>query len=64
MKIANKTMLELFYALQRSRGYKERLNRSYNVKTRPKTRFRGLTARKTKFLGFFCKTEGLNINKH
>ena len=27
-KTANKTSLELFYALQRSRGYKERLKRS------------------------------------
>ena len=28
MKTATKTMLELFYALQRSRGHKERLKRS------------------------------------
>ena len=28
MKTANKTMLELFYELQRSRGHKERLKRS------------------------------------
>ena len=31
MKTANKTMLELFYALQRSCGHKEHLN---GVKTR------------------------------
>ena len=28
IKIARKTKLQLFYALQRSRGYKERLKRS------------------------------------
>ena len=58
MKTATKTMLELFYALQQSRGYKERLKRSYNAKTRLKTRSRGLTVRKTEFLGVFCKNRG------
>ena len=39
-KTANKTELELFYALQQSRGHKEHLKRSQNVKTRAKTRSR------------------------
>ena len=46
-KTANKTTLRQLYALQRSRGYKERLKRSQNAKTRPKTRSRDLSARKT-----------------
>ena len=28
------------------------------MKTRPKTRSRGFSARKTKFLGVFCKNQG------
>ena len=62
LKTMNKTKLELFYVLQRSRGYKERLKRSYNAKTRPKTSSRGLTVRKTGFLGVFCKNQGLKHN--
>ena len=58
MKTATKTMLELFYVLQRSRGHKEHLKQSYNEKTRLKTRSRGLTVRKTEFLGVFYKNRG------
>ena len=61
-KNSNKTKLKLFYTLQRSRGHKEHLKRSWNVKSRAKTRSRGLTVRKTEFLGVFCKNQGLKCN--
>ena len=34
------------------------LKRSQNAKTRPKTSSRGLTIRKTEFMGVFCKNRG------
>jgi hypothetical protein len=63
-KTALKTMLELFYALQRSRGYKERLKRSYNAKPRLKNKIQGPICKKTGgSKGFCAKTEGLNLIK-
>ena len=61
--MANKTKLELFYALQQSRGHKELLKQSRNAKTRLKTRSRGFYAEKLSFQGFSAKTRDLYVIK-
>jgi hypothetical protein len=51
-------MIELFYALQRSRERKNHLKRSKDAKTRVKTRSRGFFVRKQKFHGGSGKKSG------